>query len=117
MQTKLTDTIYSYSMHVVLAQAHTSPDTLAFSLILRFNSIGRSIVKIVVTIAIYLSYSGLRESRRGERLVSLLFSSVLREKVWRMNISAKGLLIVTIPLFGWFYFGKSRTRFLKLAMR
>ena len=36
----------------------------------------------------------------GEFLANLLFSNCWRKKVWRMNRSAKGLLIVTTTLDG-----------------
>ena len=36
----------------------------------------------------------------GECLANLLFSSILQKKGWRMNRSAKGLLIITTTLDG-----------------
>ena len=46
----------------------------------------------------YIPYSG--KVWRAECLANLLFSSVWREKVWRMNRSAIGLSMVTINLDG-----------------
>ena len=39
-----------------------------------------------------------RKVWRVESLVNLLFSSIWQKKVWQMNRSAKGLLIVTTNL-------------------
>ena len=52
----------------------------------------------------------------GECLANLLFSSVWRKKVWRMNRSAKGLLIVTTTLDGFSLANHRRfTKFAKLS--
>ena len=52
----------------------------------------------VVLLIFEIPYSG--KVWQGECLANLLFSSVWRKKVWRMNSSAKGLLIVTTNLNG-----------------
>ena len=49
----------------------------------------------------------------GECLTNLLFSSVWQKKVWRMNSSAKWLLIVTTNLDGFSL--ANRRRFAKFA--
>ena len=55
---------------------------------------------------------------RAECFTNLLFSSVWRKKVWRMNRSAKGLSMVTTNLDG-FSLAKLRlfTKFAKLSPR
>ena len=50
-----------------------------------------------------LYYTNIPYSRKiwqGECLVNLLFSNVWQKKVWQLNRSAKGLLIVTNTLNG-----------------
>ena len=59
----------------------------------------------------YIPYSG--KVWRAECLANLLFSSVWRKKVWRINRSAKGLSMVTTNLDG-FSLANCR-RFAKLS--
>ena len=55
---------------------------------------------------------------RAECLVNLLFSSVWRKKVWRMNRSAKGLSMVTTNLDGFSLVNRRRfAKFAKLSPR
>ena len=60
-----------------------------------------------------IPYSG--KVWRAECLANLLFSSVWRKKVWRMNRSAIGLSMVTINLDGFSL--ANRRRFAKLSPR
>ena len=54
----------------------------------------------------------------AECLANLLFSSVWREKVWRMNRSAKGLSMVTTNLDGFSLANCRRfAKFAKLSPR
>ena len=63
-----------------------------------------------------LPYSG--KVWRGECLANLLFSSVWQKKVWRMNRSAKGLLIVATTLDGFSLTNRRRfNKFTKLSPR
>ena len=59
----------------------------------------------------YIPYSG--KVWRAECLANLLFLSVWRKKVWRMNRSAKGLSMVAINLDGFSL--ANRQRFAKLS--
>ena len=63
-----------------------------------------------------IPYSG--KVWRAECLANLLFSSVWRKKVWRMNRSAKGLSMVTINLDGFSLANRRRfAKFAKLSPR
>ena len=64
-----------------------------------------------IIIICILPYSG--KVWRAECLANLLFSSVWRKKVWRMNISAKGLSMVTTNSDGFSL--ANRRRFAKFA--
>ena len=63
-----------------------------------------------------LPYSG--QVWRAECLANLLFSSVWRKKVWRINRSAKGLSMVTTNLDGFSLANRRRfAKFAKLSPR
>ena len=63
-----------------------------------------------------IPYSG--KVWRAECLANLLFSSVWRKKVWRINRSAKGLSMVTTNLDGFSLANRRRfAKFAKLSPR
>ena len=63
-----------------------------------------------------IPYSG--KVWRGECLANLLFSNVWQKKIWRINSSAKGLLIVTTNLDGFSLANRRQfTKFAKLSTR
>ena len=66
--------------------------------------------------AVVIPYSG--KVWRAEGLANLLFSSVWRKKVWRMNRSAKGLSMVTTNLDGFSLANRRQfAKFAKLSPR
>ena len=70
-----------------------------------------STISLMCYIHYHIPYSG--KVWRAECLVNLLFSSVWRKKVWRMNRSAKGLSMVTTNLDGFSL--ANRRQFAKFA--
>ena len=70
----------------------------------------------MIIVIVQLPYSG--KVWRGECLANLLFISVWWKKVWRMNRSAKGLLIITANLDGFSLVNHRQfAKFAKLSTR